>query len=96
MNCPQCEQMIAPDSYRIGPWKDDVDVQTLAIVGCHRTIILRCTCCGYFQCDQDTRGFIRRPIHHYHNAHDIRRLDRQLARRECLKSQAGLPAEVAA
>lgn len=94
MNCPQCEQMIAPDSFRIGRWKDDIDAGTGEIVGCHRTIILCCACCGYFECAEDAKGFIRSPIHHYHNAQDIRRIDRQLTRRECLK--AGLPAEVAA
>lgn len=80
MNCPQCEQTIAPDSFRIGPWADDMDLLTGEITGCHRALILRCDQCGMFQADEDARGFIRRTIK-LSNLKDLRRLDKKLARR---------------
>jgi hypothetical protein len=80
VNCPTCEQRVAADSHRIGPWKDDVDTRTGEILGCARTIILRCDHCGLFTCEEDARGFIRNVVH-LTNRKDVRRLDKQLARR---------------
>lgn len=89
MNCPQCNETIAQDAHRIGPWKDDVDVNTGEITGCARTIIIRCECCGLFVCEQDARQFIRRATH-ITNRKDVRRLDRSLASRQLASRAARL------
>lgn len=52
MNCPQCQQPIGADQFKLGEWIDDIVAHGVP-TGCHRIVSIECDFCGLFEVKQD-------------------------------------------